>query len=102
MRASQCLPFNVDQPRPLSPTIGRASLMVVILWTDWLDGRVVIVYCWSSGGQQDLAVPVCKIETFLALIVMLIVSLASLTTGAREASSTTSDHERLQVDQGTR
>ena len=69
-------------------------------------------------------VPVCKIETFLTLIVMLIVSLATLTTGVQEQPSsvrrqhggelenthrvmvtvatTTSNHTRLQVDHGSR
>ena len=57
------------------------------LCADWLVGSVVIVYCRLRALVVTGPVPACKIETFLALIVMLIVSLATLTTGVQEESS---------------
>ena len=53
----------------------------------WL---VQLLLFTAEGGlwwSPDLFLFVCKIETFLALIVMLIVSLATLTTGVQEESS---------------
>ena len=41
-------------------------------------------------GDLETWVPVCKIETFLTLIVILIVSLTGLTTGVRVESSSVS------------
>ena len=53
---------------------------------DWvLIGWLAQLLLFTAGALVVTGpVPVCKIETFLTLIVMLIVSLPTLTTGARE------------------
>ena len=87
-QVSLCLPFNVDLSSDLSPpSLAGWGWWEVRLCADWLVGSVVIVYCRLRALVVTGPVPVCKIETFLALIVMLIVSLATLTTGVQEESS---------------
>ena len=101
--SARCLPYTNDH-------WDRALIGQLYPATDWLldENLLLFTSSWWSSGHLSLS-PVCKIETFLTLIVLQIVQLTSVTPGGRkqpvrgwgEGYRLTTDWADLQGDGGT-
>ena len=92
--SARCLPYTNDH-------WDRALIGQLYPATDLrLDENLLLfTSSWWSSGHLSLS-PVCKIETFLTLIVLQIVQLTSVTPGGRKQPESEGVRWGLQVDHG--